>query len=140
MVCRIGIHLAEPEELRLSTTLAPGMRLRWALRKPAVRKRPKWTPERSALRYGWPRGSSWGMRSWRGTEEERPADTLPNDRENGVDRHPDLVILHGFVTQTAGAAKIESNSACQSPRNPKERAPRRWTRANVSHLGDNARP
>ena len=69
--CRIGIHLAEPEELRLSTILVPGMRLLWAVRKRVLRKRAKWSLERYVLHYGWPAGSSWHMWSWRGADERR---------------------------------------------------------------------
>ena len=77
--CRIGVHLAEPEELRLSRVLAPGAPLVWSLRRTVARKRPKWTLERTVLHHGWPRGNAWGMRSWGRSEAHIEMERLAND-------------------------------------------------------------
>lgn len=81
--CRFGVHLADPEELRLTTMLPPGTRLQWALRAPPVRKRKDWTPERTVRCHGWPRGNGYGW-SARGAADQEPEElskTLPRDRE-----------------------------------------------------------
>ena len=74
--CRIGVHVANPEELRLSIVLETGRELEWTLQEPVDRRRPKGTLEQAVRHYGWPRGNTWRLTPQagdRGPSEQRPA-------------------------------------------------------------------